>query len=86
MEFLYHPSHVKNSIPPNQFLRLRRLCSDDSYFSEKSEAMCQFFVAILSLLFKRATTVPNKLIDSQHYKRLRRITLTKFRLKNDNGT
>ena len=43
MEFFYHPSHVKNSIPPNQFLRLRRLCSDDSYFSEKSEAMCQFF-------------------------------------------
>ena len=27
----------------SQFLRLRRLCSDDSDFSEKSEAMCQFF-------------------------------------------
>ena len=38
-----HPSHVKNSIPFSQFLRLRRLCSDDSDFSEKSEAMCQFF-------------------------------------------
>ena len=25
------------------FIRLRRLCSDDSDFSEKSEAMCQFF-------------------------------------------
>ena len=37
-----HPSHVKNSIPFSQFLRLRRLCSDDSDFSEKSEAMCQF--------------------------------------------
>ena len=44
--FMYsssHPSHVKNSIPFSQFLRLRRLCSDDSDFSEKSEAMCQFF-------------------------------------------
>ena len=36
-----HPSHVKNSIPFSQFLRLRRLCSDDSDFSEKSEAMCR---------------------------------------------
>ena len=28
-----HPSHVKNSIPYSQFLRLRHLCSDDSDFS-----------------------------------------------------
>ena len=34
-----HPSHVKNSIPFSQFLRLRRLCNDDSDFS----VMCQFF-------------------------------------------
>ena len=33
-----HPSHVKNSIPYS-----RRLCSDDSDFSSKSEEMCQFF-------------------------------------------
>ena len=33
-----HPAHVKNS----QFLRLRRLCSDDTDFSEKAEEMCQF--------------------------------------------
>ena len=39
----WNPSHVKNSIPFSQFLRLLRLCSDDSDFSEKSEAMCQFF-------------------------------------------
>ena len=38
-----HPSHVKNSIPYSQFLRLRRLCSDDSDFSLKSEEMCDFF-------------------------------------------
>ena len=38
-----HPSHVKNSIPYSQFLRLRRLCSDDSDFSNKSKEMCTFF-------------------------------------------
>ena len=38
-----HPSHVKNSIPFSQFLRLRRLCSEDSDFSLKSEEMCEFF-------------------------------------------
>ena len=38
-----HPSHVKNSISFSQFLRLRRLCSDDSDFFHKSESMCQFF-------------------------------------------
>ena len=37
-----HPSHVKNSIPLSQFLRLRRLCSDSDFF-EKTEAVCQFF-------------------------------------------
>ena len=38
-----HPTHVKNSIPYSQFLRLGRLCSDDTDFSEKAEEMCQFF-------------------------------------------
>ena len=38
-----HPSHVKNSIPYSQFLRLRRLWSNDSDFSKKSKEMCQFF-------------------------------------------
>ena len=38
-----HPSHVKNSIPYSQFLRLRGLCSDDSDVSLKSEEMCDFF-------------------------------------------
>ena len=38
-----HPSHVKNSIPYSQFLRLSHLCSEDSDFSLKSEEMCHFF-------------------------------------------
>ena len=37
-----HPQHVKNAIPFSQFLRLRRLCSDDTDFN-KCEEMCQFF-------------------------------------------
>ena len=38
-----YPSHVKKSVPFSQFLRLHRLRSDDSDFSEKSDTMCQFF-------------------------------------------
>ena len=38
-----HPSHVTNSIPYSQFLRLRHLCSQDSDFPLKSEEMCGFF-------------------------------------------
>ena len=38
-----HPSHVKNSIPYSQLLGLRRLCSEDSDFSLKSEKKCHFF-------------------------------------------
>ena len=38
-----HPQHVKNAIPFSQFLRLRRLCSDDTDFNNKCEEMCHFF-------------------------------------------
>ena len=38
-----HSQPVKNAIPFFQFLRLRRLCSDDSDFNNKCEEMCQFF-------------------------------------------
>ena len=47
----------------------------------KKQRQCVSFsinVAILFLSFKRGTTGPNKLIDIQHYKRLRRNTLTEF--------
>ena len=52
------PAHVKHSIPYSQFLRLRRLCSDDTDFSEKAEEMCQFFKTrvISTLSFTTANT------------------------------
>ena len=67
-----HPSHVKNSKPFPQFLRLRRLCSDDSDFAENQRQYACFSIDVvfLFLSFKRATTTPNKWIDSRHYKRL----------------
>ena len=38
-----HPSHVKDSILYSQFLRLRRLCSEDSDFNSKCNEMSNFF-------------------------------------------
>ena len=43
----YRSSHnpsTKNSIPSSRFLRLRRLCSDDTDFEEKAEQMVEFFI------------------------------------------
>ena len=47
-----HSSHVRNSIPFSQFLRLRRLCSNDSDFptNQKKCANASRSVAILILL------------------------------------
>ena len=73
-----HPSHVKNSIPISQFPDFV-VYEVTTLIFRKNQRQCASFsinMAILSLLFKRATTVPNKLIESQHYKRLRRKTLT----------
>ena len=39
-----HPNHTKQSILYSQFLRLRRLCSDDKDFETKSLEMRTFFV------------------------------------------
>ena len=51
-------------------------------FPKNQVAMFRFptNVAILFPSFKRATIVPNKLIDSKYYKQLRRKTLTVFHL------
>ena len=77
-----HPSHVKNSISFSQFSDFIVYVVTTLIF-QKNQRQCASFsinVAILFLSFKRATTVPNKSIDSQHYKRLRRKTLTAFHL------
>ena len=38
-----HPRHCKQAIPYSQFLRLRRICSNNADFSEKAEEMLTFF-------------------------------------------
>ena len=38
-----HPSHIKDSIPYSQFLRLCRLCSEDSDFNSKCDEMSNLF-------------------------------------------
>ena len=64
-----HPQHVKNAIPFSQFLRLRRLCSNDSDFNNKCEEICQFFKigATQTPLSPQANIVPKKLIAIPHY-------------------
>ena len=39
----FHLDHCKRAIPYSQFLRLRRLCSDDDDFMLKSREMMEFF-------------------------------------------
>ena len=74
-----HPSYVNNSIPYSQFLRLRRLCSDDPIFPANQRcASSSKNVAILSLWSKRAIIAPNNLIDSHDYKRHKKIRMTVF--------
>ena len=75
-----HLSHVKNSIPFSQFLRLRRLCSDDSDFSTNQSHCASFSKSVVTLLlsFKRVTTARNLLIASHHYKRHKKNIPTAF--------
>ena len=41
--FSSHPTRCKNSIPYSQFLRMRRICSDERDFEIKSKEMSAFF-------------------------------------------
>lgn len=38
-----HPESCKNAIPKSQFLRLRRICSNDDDFGKQCERMSEFF-------------------------------------------
>ncbi len=59
-----HPNHTKRSIPFSQFLRLRRLCSEDEDFHTKSLEMTDFFVqrgyptSVLETAFSKASQIP----------------------------
>ena len=41
-----HPVRCKNSIPYSQFLRLRRICSEEEDFTTRSEEMTSFFIRL----------------------------------------
>ena len=59
-----HPKHTKRSIPFSQFLRLRRLCSEDEDFQSKSLEMKIFFVergypsSLVDTALSKATNIP----------------------------
>ena len=59
-----HPNHTKRSIPFSQFLRLRRICSEDEDFQAKSLEMRHFFVqrgyptSLLDTTFSKASQIP----------------------------
>ena len=81
--FLYsstHPSHVKNSIPFRSFSDFVIYVVTILIFQTNQKQCASFSinVAILFLSFKRTITAPNKLIDSQLYKRHRRKILITF--------
>ena len=61
-----HPSHVKDSIPYSQFLRLRILCSDDSDLNSKRDEMSNFFpnVAILTASYLKHSIVSKTSIEN----------------------
>ena len=61
-----HHHNTKSSIPYSQFLRLRRLCSDDEDFLAQASRMCDFFTArlyppaVIRSALQRAKQVPRE--------------------------
>ena len=55
----FHPQHLLKSIPFSQFLRIRRLCSNDEDFHKQADLFAHFF---------RNRGYPNQLIQSAIFK------------------
>lgn len=60
----YHPKTTREAIPYSQFLRLRRICSDEDDFKARGREMTAFFLGklypknVIETAFKRASRVP----------------------------
>ena len=59
-----HPARCKNSIPYSQFLRLRRICSGDNDFENKSIEMASFFPK-QRLSFQCDSAIPHHALISE---------------------
>ena len=61
---LSHPVRCKNSVPYSQFLRLKRLCSDENDYKTKSKEMASFFLqrdyplAVVDRALQHVDTIP----------------------------
>ena len=61
-----HPVRCKNSIPYSQFLRLRRICSEEEDFRTSSEEMTSFFIrrgyppAVVNQALQRVKSTPRE--------------------------
>ena len=64
-----HPDHCKGAIPYRQFLRLRRICSDDADFSNQATEMKEY-------MYFRARGYPDGLVNND----LRKVPTARFSL------
>ena len=59
-----HPVRCKNSVPYSQFLRLKRICSDENDYKTKSKEMASFFLqrdyplAVVDRALQHVDTIP----------------------------
>ena len=66
-----HPVCCKNSIPYSQFLRLRRICSEENDFENKSKEMASFFQRrgypsnVVQRAQERVSAIPRDAITSE---------------------
>ena len=70
----FHSLATRNSIPFSQFLRLRRLCSNDETFHIKGKEMCSFFLSrnypeqVINQAFLRVSNTPRHVSLQPSYK------------------